>query len=454
MTSTRFDIDVLASCLAGRLITEQDDDWATARMAWNLAVDQHPAFVVQVASADDVVEIVRFARAADLRVAPQGTGHNAAPLGDLAGTILLRTDLLREVTVDPDAQIVRIGAGVLWGEVTEALAPHGLTALAGSSPDVGVVGYTLGGGYSWLGRKYGLAASRVTAIEMVTGDGELRRVTPNDDAELFWAVRGGGANLGVVCALEFAVLPISDVYAGWLMFPLDRAPEVFRAYEAWTRDLDSAATTCIRMLRLPPLPELPPFLSGQSFAMIDGAIDLDETAAAALLAPLRALGPIIDTFAVTPTAALGQMHMDPPGPTPGVGDGFILDDMPLDAIDALMGVVGPGVDTALLMIDLRHLGGVLSSCDPRGGAVDHLPGRFLGFSAGVVPFPAAAAAVRADLDRLVAAVAPWRLDRDYMNFREAKADANRFYSPRALARLRQVASRFNPDQVVRSNHEL
>ena len=239
MTMISLDLELLADRLSGDLVAPGDPDWASAKLAWNVAVDQQPAFVVQVATAADVVEVVRFASAAGLRVAPQGTGHNAAPLGDLTDTILLRTDRLREVSVDVPARVVRIGAGVVWGEVTEAVAPHGLTALAGSSPDVGVVGYTLGGGYSWLGRKYGLAASRVTAIEIVTGDGEFRRIDATTEPDLFWAVRGGGANLGVVCALEFGLLSISEVYAGWLMFPLDRAPEAYRNFDSrengWTK---------------------------------------------------------------------------------------------------------------------------------------------------------------------------------------------------------------------------
>lgn len=451
--STRLDTDLLAACITGRVITAADPDWGSAKLAWNVAVELEPAFVVQVGCAADVAEVVAFARDHGLRVAPQATGHNAAPLGDLAATVLLRTDRLREVSVDAQARTVRVGAGVVWGEVTQALAPHGLTALAGSSADVGVVGYTLGGGYSWLSRKHGLASSSVTGIDIVTGDGVFRRITAADK-DLFWAVRGAGANLGVVCALEFEVLPMAEVYAGWLMFPLDRAAEVFAAYERWTRDLDEAATTCIRLLRLPPLPELPDFLRGQSFAMIDGAIDLPDVEAARLLEPLRALGPAIDTFAMMPTAMLSQLHMDPPGPTPGIGDGFILEDLSAATIDALLAAAGPACESALLAVDLRHLGGAVGRPDPRGGAIDHLPGRFLGFSVGVAPFPEAAAAVHRDLETLITAIRPWRSDRDYLNFRESTADAESFFEPNALGRLQRLQAFYNQDQLVRSNHPL
>ncbi len=227
--TTSLDTTLLEAVLAGRVVGPQDADWDASRSAWNLAVDQRPSFVAQVATDSDVSEVVRFARAAGLRVAPQGTGHNAGALGDLTATVLLRTDALREVTVDTERRIVRVGAGVLWGEVTDALAPHGLTALAGSSRDVGVAGSLLGGGYSWLARRHGLGSSKIVAVELVTGDGELVRADADRHAELFWAVRGAGANVGVVTALEFEVLPMTEVYAGMLLFPMARAGEVLRS---------------------------------------------------------------------------------------------------------------------------------------------------------------------------------------------------------------------------------
>ena len=201
------DVAALAAALTGRVVQPGDADWDAVRTPWNLAVDQRPALVVQPENADDIVAVVTFARRNGLRVVPQGTGHHAGAVGDIAGTVLLRTDRLREVTVTPESRTVRVGAGVLWAEVSEALAPYGLTARAGSSGDVGVVGYTLGGGHSWLGRRHGLAASAVTAVELVTGDGVFHRVDADTEPELFWGVRGGGGSLGVVSALEFTALP-------------------------------------------------------------------------------------------------------------------------------------------------------------------------------------------------------------------------------------------------------
>lgn len=444
----------LASRLTGRVATPADPDWDVLRSAWNLAVDQRPELVALPADAGDVAAIVGYARARGLSVAPQGTGHNAAARGDLTGTILLRTERMRDIAIDPAARIARVGAGVLWAEVTEALAPHGLAGLAGSSGDVGVVGFILGGGYSWLARSRGLAASAVTAAELVTGDGTFHRVDAGTEPELFWAVRGGAGNAGVVCALEFRAVPVAEVYGGALLFPIARAAEVFTAYERWTRDLDERATTCVRLLRLPPLPELPDMLRGQSFAVVDGAIDAPAGDAERLLAPLRALGPAIDMFGPMPAAALGRIHMDPPAPVPARGDGLILDDLPPQAVEALFSVAGPGVESPLLAVDLRHLGGAVSRPDPDGGAISHLPGRFLAYAVGITPVPQAAAAVEQAIGVLRTALAPWTGNHDYPNFRETAVPAARFYPHQTLGRLLAVQAAYDPDHVIRANHPL
>jgi hypothetical protein len=440
--------------IRGRVVRPDDEDWDRARAAWTLAVDQRPALVVEVADPFDVQAVVRYASANGLRVAPQGTGHNAAPLGDLSDAILLRTGRLNAVDVDPEALTVRVGAGVLWAEVAAGLAPYGLAALAGSSPDVGVVGYTLGGGYSWLGRRHGLAASSVTAVELVTGDGTFHRVDADNEAELFWAVRGAGANVGVVCALELDVFPIADVYAGALMFPLTRASEILSAYEEWTRDLDEAATTCIRLLRVPPLPDIPEPLRGNAFVMVDGAIDADDQVAETLLAPLRGLGPVMDSFARMPTSQLSAIHMDPPEPVPAVGDGLSLIDLTPETIGVLLAHAGPDVQTGLLTVDLRHLGGALGHPDPRGGLVDHLPGRFLLYTVGIAPTPEAAAAVGADVSALIEDLQPWSSPLDYLNFREVCVEPGRLYPDERLLRARTLRDAVDPWGLLVANHPL
>src|SRR5215210_7853617 len=221
--------------LTGDVVHPDHPEWDLARRAWNLAVDQRPALVALPADAGDVLAVVDYAIRSGLKVAPQGTGHNACAIASLDDTILLSTQRMRGVEIDVEAQTARVQAGTLWIEVSEAATPHGLYPLSGSSPDVGVVGYTLGGGLSWLARKHGLAADHVTAIELVTPDGRLVRATPEDHADLFWALRGGGGNFGVVTAMEFRLFPYGEVYAGMFLFPYERAGEVLRAWHTWTQ---------------------------------------------------------------------------------------------------------------------------------------------------------------------------------------------------------------------------
>jgi len=453
-TQSAVPFDDLTARFNGAIVTADDPDWDIARSAWNLAADQKPVAVVVPQSVDDVVAVVRFATERGLRVAAQGTGHQALAVGDLAGSILVHTSALAGVEVDPQTRRVRAGAGVTWNAISAVLAEHGLAGLAGSAGDVGVVGYMLGGGYSWLGREHGLASSSVTAIELVTGDGEFRRADANTNADLFWALRGGGGNFGVVTAVEFEALAIPDVYAGIMLFPLEKAGELFTIFDREARDLDERATLCARILHLPPMPSLPEFLRGKAFAGIDGAINASDDEATAMLEPFTSLGPVMSTFGRMPTTSLVQIHMDPPEPVPGIGDGIILDELPPGAVDALLDAAGEGVNTPLLLIDVRMLGGAFSRHDPRGGAVDHLPGRYLLNAIGIVPNPEAGRAVESAVVGLIASLEPWRCERDYSNFTESVARAETFYTDEVLARLRDVKNQVDPSNIIRGCHPL
>lgn len=444
----------LAEAFSGAVVTPDDPDWNTARLAWNLAADQHPNAVVVPRNADDIIAVVRFANQHGLRVAPQGTGHQALALGDLIGSILVRTSAFSEVQIDAGSRRVRAGAGVIWNAISAALEGHGLAGLAGSAGDVGVVGYLLGGGYSWLGREHGLAASSVTAIELVTGDAEFRRVDADNDAELFWALRGGGGNFGVVTAIEFEAVAVRDVYAGMLLFPLEKAADLLAIFDREAAGMDERATLCARLLHLPPLPDLPEALRGKAFAALDGAIDAPDAEAAGLLEPFVALGPVMNTFGRMPATSLAQIHMDPPGPVPGIGDGVILDELPPGAIEAILDAAGAGVQTPLLVVDVRMLGGALSRHDPRGGAIDHFPGRYLVYMIGITPSPEAAEAAEAATVSLISSLEPWRAERDYANFAESDRRPEALYPDDVLERLRAVKRRVDPADSIRGCHPL
>ncbi len=434
------------------IVMPHDESWDEARLAWNLAVDQQPAAVALPESARDVGAIVRWARERGLRVAPQGTGHNAHPLGSLAHTVLLKTERMRGVAIDARAQRARVEAGVLWAEVTEAAAQHGLAALAGSSPDVGVVGYTLGGGISWLSRRYGLAANSVTAIELVDAEGEPVRADADQNADLFWALRGGGGSFGVVTALEFALYPITDVHAGVLFFPLERGAEVLRAWRRWVDTVPDEVTSVGRFLQFPPVPALPEHLRGQSFAVIEAASLLGQDASDELLRPLRELGPQLDTFATIPAHALDRLHMDPEQPVPGAGDGMVLSDLNDAAIDALVQTAGAGSHSPLLSVELRHAGGALARKVPGGGAVSSVNGSFLLFAVGIAPTPEAGAAVKAHVELVHNALAPWDAGRAFSNFATKRERGERLFGDLTYRRLQTVKAAVDSDDVFRSNH--
>ena len=203
---------------AGTVLAPGDHGWDAARQAFNTDIDQQPAAIAMPADAVDVASALRFATRHGLRVAPQRTGHNAGPLGDLRDVLLLKTDALDGVEIDAGARRVRVGAATRWEQVTPRLSELGLAALHGSSPDVGIVGYSLGGGIGWLARKHGMQTNAVTAIELVTADGRFVRTDHEHEPELFWALRGGGGNFGVVTAIEFEVLPVRELYAGALFY--------------------------------------------------------------------------------------------------------------------------------------------------------------------------------------------------------------------------------------------
>jgi FAD/FMN-containing dehydrogenase len=436
------------------LVLPHDPNWNEARRAWNLAVDQQPTAVALPESAEDVSAVVRWARTRGLRIAPQGTGHAAGAMGSLAHTVLVKTERMRRVEIDPERRVARVEAGVLWEEVSEAAAQHGLAALAGSSPDVGVVGYTLGGGISWLGRRYGLAANSVVAVELVNAHGEHIRADADHEPELFWALRGGGGSFGIVTALEFSLFPVSEVYAGILFFPLERGPEVLRTWRRWVEDVPDEVTSLARFLRFPPIPDIPGHLRGGAFVAVEATCLLDAGEGDRLLRPLRELGPAVDTFATIPVAQLSQLHMDPDHPVPGAGDGMLLDGFPEEAIDAMVAAAGSESRSPLLSVEVRHLGGALRRARAGHGALASIEAAFAVFAVGVAMTPEMGAAVRAHVEVVQSALARWDAGRDYLNFTERRERGERFYGELTYRRLQAVKSQVDPEDVFRSNHPI
>jgi hypothetical protein len=445
--------DFTGLAIAGRIATPADAGWDQARLAWNLAADQRPEAVAFVESADDAAATIRFAAAEGLKVAAQGTGHGAAPLAPLEGTILLKTERMRGIEIDPGAQTARVEAGALVLELSEAAGEHGLSSMPGSAPDVGVVGYTLGGGLSWLGRRHGFACNRVRAIELIDAEGEARRVDAENDADLFWALRGGGGGYGVVTALHLDLLPIDEIYAGALVFPAEVGAEAVRTYRDWVATVPDEITSVVRFVTPPPIPDVPELIRGRPLLTIDAACIGTQEEGEAAIAPLREIGEtIMDTFAWMPAAGLCRIHMDPESPVPGVGEGQTIRELPDEAIDAFVAVAGSGSGSPLLLTELRHLGGALGRRDENGGALSHLDAGFAMYSVGMPMTPELGKAIPAHLQRIDETMQPWKADGGYYNFTEGPCDVDAILPPDVCDRLGEVKRRWDPDGRIVANH--
>jgi FAD/FMN-containing dehydrogenase len=445
------DVRRLGDELSGEVVHPDDAGWDEVRQAWNLAVDQRPVAVVFPESAEDVAATVVFAGANDLRVAFNGGGHNAGPIDWSAHTVLVKTERMTGIEIDPGVRRARIEAGVLGRPLAQAAGEHGLCYLSGTSPDAGVVGYVLGGGYSWMIRRFGLAANSVLAVELVTADGRHIRTDAENEPDLFWAVRGGGGSFGAVTALELRLEPLSEIYAGCLLWPIERASEILEAWREWVETVPDECESIGRMLQLPDVPFLPEHLRGRSFVLVEQAFLGTETDGAALVQPLRDLGPEFDTVATMPTSELSLVNMDPDFPLPYAGDGILLDAFTPAAIDVL---VETFVGSPLLHVEIRHLGGALLSGSPDHGCLDTVEQPFLLFTFGLAADEAMKAAVEHHAELVLERLGPFDSGRRYLNFTETRVDPSVFYSDEAYARLRELRARYDPGELFGANHPI
>lgn len=448
------DVEALRRILPGNVIGPGDHGWDEARRPWNLAFDQSPALVVAASSVDDVAATVRWAATNGLRVAPQSTGHGTASLGDLSGAILLRTSALDAVSVDHERGRARAEAGARWRQVIAPAAEHGLACLHGMSGGVGVTGYTLGGGLGWLARREGLAASHVRSFEVVTADGERRTVNAELEPDLFWALRGGGGAPAVVTALEFDLFELREVFAGALLWPIERAGELLHAYREWTASVPDSLTSTFKLMRFPPLPQVPEPLRGRALVMITLAYAGPEAEGAELAEPLRQVAaPYLDTLGTIPAAGLGDLAGDPQDPGPGVGDGVLIDELTTGVADACVELAGPEAKTPLTALEVRHLGGALRSGTKDPGPAAPIESGALVYAVGAPMTPADGVAIRDALDAIAERLAPWFGPRATLpGFDERGRSLGELFTPAVAERLVEVSARYDPDGRLVANH--
>jgi FAD/FMN-containing dehydrogenase len=375
------------------VIEPGEPGWDAARRAFDLAVDQRPAAVAVPADERELAAAVRHARAEGLRVVAQNGGHGAARLGSLEDAMLVRTAALTGVRIDPRERRARVRAGAWWAHVCDPASFLGLAPAAGFSRTSGVVGGVLGDGMGWLARRHGLSAAGVTAVELVTTDGEPGRADRLDDAELARELRNGA----VITELELELHPAEDLYAGALFFSFDRAAEVLHAWNEWTATAPREITSVGRLMQFPDEPHVAELVRGRSFVLIEAAHLGSEDEGAELLRPLRELRPELDTFTFVPPSGLGHLHMEPELPVARLADDGLVGALPAAAIDDLVAVTGPGSGSPLASVELRHASGALETLE-RG---------FFTHASGTPTDTASAAAIEAQLALVAGALAPY-----------------------------------------------
>ena len=424
----------LQRAVGGGVYVPGDERYDEQRRALLPNLDQHPAVVVAASTPADVQAAVRVARSYELPFAVQATGHGTRVPAD--GGILLKTTAMASVLVDPSRRIARVAPGARWAQVLEAAAPFGLAPLSGSSPFVGVTGFTLGGGIGWLGRAYGLAADSVVRADVVVADGDLITATPDHHPDLFWALRGGGANFGVVTSLEFRLYPVDRVYGGISYFPIERAADTLQRYREWATTAPDELSTGVLLTRMPDAPRVPEVLRGRRAVAIKAMHSSGDAAAAEqLLKPLRdAAGPaLLEGYRVMhyADAAMG-------GTTARYLDFF--DTLPDAAIDATVTAAG-SEDAPVATIEIRHWAGAVARPPAGAGPAGHRGS----------PFSVIVDTPTKDLTASLSAVGTGGT---FLNFlgdltRTASAFAGENYR-----RLREIKTDYDPDNFFRLGHNI
>jgi FAD/FMN-containing dehydrogenase len=446
----------LAARLQGPLFLPGHAGYPAERGGYNLAVDHRPDLLVGATGPADVIAAVDFATRHGIPVGVLNTGHTAAVPAD--GAMLVNTRRMQGVRVDPYHRVAQVEAGVQWRRVIHESAPFGLAPLNGSSPIVGVVGYTLGGGLGLLGRAHGYAADHVHTVDVVTAHGAFRHVTPQQYGDLFWAIRGGKGNFGVVTSIEIELFPVPRLYGGGLYFRGSAAPEVFRAYRRWARTVPDQMTSSIALTRFPwsnPVPEL---LRGRSVVHVRIAYHGTASDGEELVEPLRRITLALeDTVRDMPFTEAGSIHNDPVEPFALRERSAYLRDLDEDAMDVLVGLTGPDSSCPLRMVELRQLGGALGRPSKVPNAVGNRDAEFLLYLAGAAN-PDVAEAVDECADAVIEAMAPWSTGGVSMNFlgvRDAAPERVRAaYSAADYRRLVTVKRAYDPENLFRINHNI
>ncbi len=442
-------IDALRA--GGRAVyTPGDAGYDAARAAWNLLVDQHPALVLMARNAADIQAGINYARANGLDVAMQATGHGVVRPAD--GALLINTSAMNGVTIDPDTGTAWVEAGAEWGDVLPKAQEHGLAPLLGSSPGVGAVGYTLGGGAGWLVRKYGLATDSVLAFEVVTADGQLRTVSATEHPDLFWGMRGGGGSLAAVTRMNISLVPVSTVLGGSLIYPAGLAGPLMREWRDWVKSVPDEMTTSVKVMNFPDMEMVPEPMRGQTFAMLSVCYCGDMDDGQTLLRHWHAWQePLMSSVREMPFADVAEISQDPPDPMPSFVTNAWVSEMSDQAIDAMVryGTLQEA-HLPLIFLEVRHVGGAAAANNGAGSAFGHRDAEFLMELVGLVPAPPLFAALTGYANQLKEEMAPALPGTVYVNFLEGQEAVARIrdgFPPETFSKLVELKAMYDPDNL-------
>ncbi|MEU8589975.1 FAD-binding oxidoreductase [Streptomyces sp. NPDC048664] len=453
------DLVELGAPIRGRTLHPGDDGFEEASSGWLLTVTHRPAAVVVAADADDVAAAIRFAAEHGRPVAVESTGHGKSVPAD--GAVYIATRQLRDLSVDPWSRTAWVGAGLRWGEVLDAAAEHGLAPLCGSSDQVGVMGYLTGGGLPMTCRTHGFAADHVRSLELVTADGRVRTVSPDLEPDLFWAVRGGGSNFGVVTAAEIDLVELPEVYGGELVYPGEdpaRAAHVLRSYLEWAKEQPEDMSSSVTLVRLPDVPQVARELRGRSLLQVHVVHAGGEADGARLVQPLRELRPERDTCVTMPYRGVTELHHDPKHPVRVHFRSALLYDLDDAAVETLVSFIDQASpDGPFPGVELRHLGGALARPPRRAHAVGSRDAAFHLWLR--LPVPAGQAnTVRRAADEMLTRLRPWDTGQALPGFLyEHDGDPERIrsaYAEEDHRRLTELKATYDPLNVFRINHTI
>ena len=308
-TVNNADIESLRRAVRGEVIVAGQAGYEEARRVWNGNVDRRPAVIVRCLGAADVQQAVNVARSLGVLLSVRGGGHSAPGYGTTDGGLVIDLSRMNGIRVDPDARTVWAQGGVLWREFDQETQAYGLATTGGTVSNTGIAGLTLGGGLGWLMGKHGLSIDNLVSADVVTADGQLRKASAKDDADLFWALRGGGGNFGVVTSLEYRLHPVTEVLGGMVLYPLDQARDVLRFYRDFSAQLPDEAEAYAALLTAPQGMPVAALILGYNGPTADGE---------KVLAPARRFGtPVADVVGPMPYAAR-QRLLDEPNATHGL----------------------------------------------------------------------------------------------------------------------------------------